>query len=316
MNKTMAGFFVFLGAAVVICFGAVDYAGKYQYGGIRGDIGFGNAKLSNMQEFAADEIRNINMEYKSQNVYFYKGSGDKVVIKEYLTDGRESEISVRGNTLSVMGTDGGIRFLHFRTEKVEVFLPENYHGSIKVAAASGNIHAMDTLELEKFAVAVKSGNISCDAVMAAEIAASADSGNIVFQKAQGKRRIMTASGNISLRAGEGDTEVSSKSGNISVVGAAGDFIASASSGNVKAEFIRTGGEISVETSSGNIRIELPKDSSFRYDGKASSGTIRTDFDDRLAFNDRKNEAKGNYGNGTDARIRTMASSGSIRILLK
>lgn len=318
MNKITAGFAVFAGAALAICFGAAQYAKGYYYEGGNMDIGFGQTKLSNTQEFLADDIKNIYIEYKSQNIYFYKGEGDKIVIKEYLGNGKRGDMVAKGDTLSVMGAEGTISIFsfHFAEEKVEIFLPEDYHGCIKVSSSSGNIKTRDALELSVFAAGSKSGNISCAEVTAEEIVASASSGSVVFQKAQGNRRIMTSSGSINVKGGEGNTAVSSKSGNITIMDAAGKLDASASSGSVKVEFVRAEEDINIETSSGNIRLNLLKDSAFKYEGKSSSGIIRTDFDDKLTFNDKRNAAKGSYGEDSNICIRTTASSGSTRITLK
>ncbi len=224
----------------------------------------------------------------------------------------------KGDTLSVMGAEDTISIFpfHFSEEKVEIFLPEDYHGCIKVSSSSGNIKTRDALELSVFAAGSKSGNISCAEVTAEEIVALASSGSVVFQKAQGDRRIMTSSGSINVKGGEGNTVVSSTSGNITIMDAAGKLDASASSGSVKVEFIRAEEDINIETSSGNIRLNLLKDSTFEYEGKSSSGIIRTDFDDRLTFNDKRNAAKGSYGKDSNICIRTTASSGSTCITLK
>ena len=85
---------------------------------------------------------------------------------------------------------------------------------------------------------------------------------------------------------------------------------------MKVEFVRAEEDINIETSSGNIRLNLLKNSAFKYEGKSSSGIIRTDFDDKLTFNDKRNAAKGSYGEDSNICIRTTASSGSTRITLK
>lgn len=316
MNKMMIGSIVFAGMAAAIGLSAVWYAKGEE--GMSFSIGIGKADVSNIQEFPADKIENLVIEYSSENLYLYEGEGDKIVIKEYLKGNGKSEMQVNGDTLSIIEADRGIRisFFVFSEEKVEIFLPKGYKGSVKTAVSSGNVRAECALELKEFAVSSKSGNISCGEIGAEEVKAMTNSGNIIFKKAQGNRKIETKSGNIKLEGGEGNTWVSSKSGNISVENADGGFSGIAQSGNITAGFVCVKGDITAETSSGNIRLELPEESEFDYEGYASSGTIKTDFNEMLSFNEKRNEAKGSYGSTPGMRVRTKASSGNTHIVLK
>lgn len=76
------------------------------------------------------------------------------------------------------------------------------------------------------------------------------------------------------------------------------------------------GTVKTAVSSGNIRLEFPEESEFDYEGYASSGTIKTDFNEMLSFNEKRNEAKGSYGSTPGMRVRTKASSGNTHIFLK
>lgn len=324
MKKLWLGLIIFLCGAAVICAASASYAAKYSYGPLRFNWGVGTVRLRNEKEFTADKIEKIDVSYRSENVIFLKGEKNKIVIKEYLQNKREddSKIEVQGDTLYIHKNEGltihNVFIFGFLLgeERIEIYLPESYGGSIEAATSSGNIKADSAWNFKEFNVLASSGNISCGEIRAQEITAKASSGNISFDRAQGIRNMSTSSGNIKISGGEGDTYTKASSGNISVEGAAGSFSASASSGNISAEFDFLGENIEAETTSGNIRMAIPSGSSFSYDANATSGAINTDFDQFLSYNKKGNKAHGTYGENAKTTIITSTSSGNASIKLR
>ncbi len=319
MKRTWIGFIVFLCGAIVICAASAAYARQHNYGSFRFIGGFGMVSLKNTEEFAVDGIENIDISYSSENIVFLKGEADKIVIKEYLYENREdhTKMETEGNTLYVKKNEGmNVTFtLGFLTgsERIEIYLPEAFSGSVTVTASSGNITSDPAWSFREFYASVKSGNITCEAIEAEKITAETSSGNIFFGMAQGERTVTASSGNIVVSSGAGNTYVSVSSGNIKVEGASGSFKASAHSGNIEAELISLGETVEAETSSGNIRLNIPKDSSFSYEANAGSGSIDTDFDEYLSYNKRGNAASGTYGANATTSIRTSTSSGNADV---
>lgn len=323
MKKTWwLGLTVFIIAAGIISAASIGYAKSYGYsaGSVKWVFGGGKAQLRNTQEFAAEGIKHIEIAYSSQNVVFYPAEDDEIIIKEYYWESRkevDSLIEKDGDTLRAKGTEQLVVFMFSfgGEERIEVYLPKSYQGSVDVLTRSGNIKSDTKLELSSLKAEASSGNISFNEVYADEIAAQANSGNIGFHCAAGAvREFSTSSGNIRVDSGAGDTKASANSGNIDIEEIDGGFFGSASSGNIKAGFVRTGGDIAVSAASGNIRLEIPKDSSFSYKGSASSGTIHTDFDNVLTFNKARNKASGEYGQNTEKVIATKTSSGNTSII--
>lgn len=315
------GMILILCMAAGICVMSASYAKAHNYGKVSFALGGGRVKLYNTREFEAEGIEKIKMDYKSQNIVFHKGEKGKIVINEYLFENRknaEAAMEVTNATLRINGTGNGavINILAFSTqsERIEVFLPESYIGAVEARTSSGNIKADNKFAFHEFEAAANSGNITCDSITADIIKADTSSGNINFSSAQGSRIMSASSGNIRINGGEGGTRVATSSGNIEVDNASGELEASASSGNIKLRFTKVLDNISAETTSGSIKMEIPRESAFTFEARAASGSIKTDFDDMLTFNDAKGKrASGAYGNKPAAAIHTEASSGSTSV---
>ena len=287
MNKFYRmGLMGFICLILCICLGSACYAGAHGYGNGGFSLGAGKVELTDTHELELDGVRLIDIQYISQNIEFFETDDDKLVVKEYLNNkganGR-TIIETKDGTLSVIREEkGGIHFqFGFTTEseRIEIYLPKNYKDSLQAAVVSGNLHSQSALDLKSFCVASTSGNISCEQLHADAIAVASTSGNIELEK---------------------------------VVGA---LSAAAVSGNIDIEYEEVQYDIGLSTTSGNIRLSMPKESSFTYDGSATSGSIKTDFDESLSFNDKKNKAQGSYNGGTDLQIQTETTSGNTKIAL-
>lgn len=315
----LVGLVIILGMAAGICIWSVSYAESYNYGQIDVVFGGGKVELYNIREFDVQDINNIKLKYKSPNIIFLKGQ-DKIVIKEYLRKNRknaEAAMEVVNGTLQVNGGEKGtvVNIFAFNTqsERIEVYLPDTYINAVEVIVTSGNIKADEAFHFKEFHASANSGNIFCENITADVIEANTTSGNIRFGLAQGERIMSASSGNIHISKGEGSTSIKTASGGIRVENAAGSLRASAASGNISVDLIRIEESIEIGTTSGNISIEIPKESAFSYEGSAASGSIRTDFDEFLTINEKKNRASGAYGGNSLTEIHTSAASGNTAV---
>lgn len=316
MKKVWIGMFVFICAALGICLASAYYARVHNYSSF--NIAFGGMiKLQNTQEFDVEDINDINIKYHSEDIIFMQGQSNKIVIEEYFGTQRKNnktQMDVIEGTLRIHSNPAiTLYIMSFQSEKIKIYLPKDFAESITVEASSGNIKTEMKLVLNEFKAKTSSGNIKCDEIDASLIQAEASSGNITIEKAQGKREIATSSGYITIKDGKGDTKAVASSGNIKIYNASGEMIASTSSGNVTVDFVEIKGTIEAKASSGNVKLEIPKDSEFSYAGKVSSGNLKTDFDHVLSYNKKGNEAQGTYGNSTDNFIKTETKSGNTKI---
>lgn len=103
-------------------------------------------------------------------------------------------------------------------------------------------------------------------------------------------------------------------GNIYVKDLAGDLEASTSFGNIDLEYKEFDYNIDANTSFGDIRLTLPKNSQFKIDAECSFGNINIDFPVKVTKNE-KDKISGNVGNSSNT-IELESSSGDIEVIRK
>ncbi|MDF2472961.1 MAG: hypothetical protein K0R21_743 [Anaerocolumna sp.] len=303
---------------------------------------YSKVKLVNTQNISLDDIDSITIEYQSDDVIFYTSDTDELILKEYMsfTPNKDQlgSITKSGNALIIKGENRDFHFSLFNFgnySKAEIYLPSKYAGKLSVATSSGDIDSDPFFKLSEYEASSTSGDLKLNEVYAENINVSSSSGNITFQKAEGKRHFSSTSGNIRVFGGNGDSDVSSSSGNITIDKAVGQLVANSSSGNISIKAFSCGGDfnttsgnirlecsgdmnatidkINIGTSSGDVALILPPTLQFNFSAETSSGDIRTFFDDMLSFNRKGNQATGIVGENPDRSIQINTTSGNIRI---
>ncbi len=305
---------------VIICMFSINKAKEYV--GVDFIIA-GKAELRNTIEIPLSQINELDVSYTSKNIKVYSGDSDKIVIKEYLLSSKEDakaecvikdgKAQVTGKKMSTIIIFGGIG------EKIEVYLPKEGLKNISIETKSGNITAEDafTLVADQVDVQAVSGNIKWQDTQAKEINVSTVSGNIHCNNIiAGEIALSATSGNIDVEKVEGVMEIATSSGGIDALGVKGYGDFSANSGSIKVETDEVTGNVNVQTSSGNVKLLLPKDLSFSFEAETGSGNIHTDFDDKLSYNKKGNHATGVVGEAAEIQVSAKANSGSVKVLNK
>lgn len=154
------------------------------------------------------------------------------------------------------------------------------------------------------------------------IHASASSGNLDLHHTNGSLKLSTSSGDINMTDERGPVSAHTTSGNISAVGLYGTIDLSTTSGNITVaraqidglDHLRTSsgdlsfsgtldayGRYRMETSSGNITLQLPAASSFQLSASSNSGELYNEFAADLV------------GSTPHARLELQTSSGNMDI---
>ncbi|HHU74384.1 MAG TPA: DUF4097 domain-containing protein [Clostridiales bacterium] len=292
----------------------------------RGGIHFSsrniNAKLVNTQHVNLDDINQVIIKYKSDDIIFYTHNKNELVIEEYMnyrpSEDQLATINKSNDTLKIQGGDRRSVFPFFNTIRyVEIYLPTDYTKSLSVTTSSGNIDSEYSLTLTNFTIECRSGNIKLNEIYADALEISTTSGNVNLSRGEINKEFFltatsgdirvnelraekinasTTSGNITFHNAEGQRDCSSSSGNIKIYGGKGDTDARSSSGNIKIE--NCTGKMNVLASSGNIDIiALSGYGNFQ----TTSGNIDLDFlgDSNSLQND----------------LHMVAASGNINLLL-
>lgn len=302
----------------IVCILSINSAKEFDAVSV---IFMGKAELRNTIEIPLSQVKDLTVEYSSKNLQVYPAEGDIIVIKEYLLSDKEEaqakcvtegeQATVTGGKVSTIIMFGGIG------ERIEIYLPEEGLHSVDLKTSSGNITADETFALaaEKVSVAAKSGNIRWRGTKADGISLTASSGNVKCQSLEATEILVsTNSGNIDAENVSGKLELSASSGNINALQIEGCGSITANSGNVKVEADAVTGDMHLKTSSGNIKLFVPKELSFGLEIKTGSGNISTDFDDYLSYNKNGNQASGVIGTAADCLIAAQAGSGNVKII--
>jgi len=282
-----------------------------------------SAKLRNTIEIPLSQAESLSVDYGSKNLEIYVWQEDRIVIKEYLRSSRSDALATTTIDNGRAVVTGGQTYWSFRLlwgglgeEKIEIYLPESGLKTLELETGSGNITAKEAFSLNGESVSVQagSGNIRWNSTKADFIALQAGSGNIRAEELLGSQvQVKTNSGNITLKDVTGSLYTRAGSGNVTVSGLSGGCEAETGSGNLKVEAEQVTEDVSLETGSGNQRLELPEGLSFELQVDTGSGNISTDYDSELSYNKKGNEASGQVGEAPVCRISSKAGSGNVSI---
>lgn len=264
-------------------------------------------------------------------MFFYIGAGRHAYTEIYLPAGFDPDIYIKtlsgdivstkdiseGNVFEVSSTSGDIRFQSVEAESItasstsgEIFFEKAAAATISVSTTSGDI-----------GVQKAEGNVTV----------SSTSGNILLNEAQGSVSASTTSGDIGVQGGVGEWHASSSSGEIRLSGVNGKFDLNTTSGDIflgdgagcgkahsisgeiSIELARLDGNLSVGTTSGDVRLWLPAEAGFGFDFDSVSGECRTFFDEVLSFNKKGTSASGVYGGNTNTEVVISTTSGDVWI---
>jgi DUF4097 and DUF4098 domain-containing protein YvlB len=255
----------------------------YFTGGVSA-VSVGAAQIKTSKSFPAQEIENIIIKTVSTRVNVIPVVDREVGIDFYgnittnLTDVKpELSANIENGTLNIeisYPKTINIGLINFEKLYLDVYVPDNYPGSIEVETVSGDLD-IRRLKLSGLDFKSLSGNINTESVIADML------------------DIETASGTAVLK----DTRANIKIDSIS--------------GQVNAIFATLEGDINIKTISGKAEIELPGNSAFDFEFGSVSGNIKNEFPaDIKLINNRKIE--GSVGNGAN-RIIISTTSGDISI---
>lgn len=246
-------------------------------------LGSGDYSLVMEKEFTPENIRGLKIDYgmNSNDVYFYQGEGESVIIREYMNFApKEKQISGAEEKDGILWVKGrrrnqfGFLFVRPRDAYTEIYLPADMAlqlEEVEVKTVSGEIVSEIPFAVRKtFSVSSTSGDFSFPEVGAEKMQASSTSGNISMEKVLAEKiSVSTTSGDIDFGEAEGNVKISSTSGNAILGRVSGDIDASTTSGDITLGEVD--GNMDISSTSGVVRL---REGRGRFDGDTVSGDIR------------------------------------------
>ncbi|MGI6126490.1 MAG: DUF4097 domain-containing protein [Planifilum sp.] len=289
MRKLFGLFFILLGGLVL--YGALtnSVVGRW--------LTFGNAATDAV---SLDGVERIEIRGAALDLRIIPEQREDV--SAALRGGRKNVLSLNrnGDTLSIsVGKEWYQWFFSRHRYRLEVRIPWDYEHRLAIDVDAGDIRfhgpsvnrpmALEELELEL------------------------DAGEVYLSHLQVERiQHRSWSGNVEagyVTAEEADWHVTS--GNLRLKNYSGSLGVEMVSGDVRIQMDDLSGPVDTAITSGDLRLDLPKDAGFTLDAKATSGEIHVDFPMRVVKKDLQS-ISGSHGSGKYP-IRLRTTSGDIRI---
>ena len=309
-------------------------------------------KLVREMEMNMEEIEQISVKYRSEDIIFYPSPNDMFLFKEYMNINDEkyySKILKEGNSIQIETCELQIEtrerdksflsllVLDFNV-LLEIYVPKEFHGVIRTEGTNGDMRSKLKQEFSAFYAKATSGDIKIDLITAKDIDLQVSSGDIKVKQIEGNMMVSASSGDINITElnGTGCVKVSSGDIRIGVAQAQENLTFSASSGSINIEELNgTGcvktssgalkvilgkvkGAIEIHSTSGSLSLGIPKNLNATLKASIGSGVFHKNFDSKLVKTIDKTPKRQVmiFGHGEEANIEVSATSGTMNIYQK
>lgn len=225
---------------------------------------------------------------------------------------------IKSDETSVTSTSGYINLgsnqgeaLAVTTTSGDITIKEYDYRNSNILSTSGYIK-ISTVECAENTISSTSGDIYIDEVNG-DLELSATSGYLNVGTINGDLNMNGTSGDQEVKAITGNLNMESSSGYLSVYELIGPGNFHSVSGDIKVNLKQKINDLEIGSTSGEVYVTLPKNSSFTFDANSTSGNISTFFDEHLSFNKRQTSANGTIGTQADKQINITTTSGDITI---
>lgn len=222
------------------------------------------------------------------------------------------DVSSGSGDCSLTGETGAAARFHTGSGDITV---DGACRTLETSSGSGDVKATLAQETEKVEMSAGSGDLLVSGGVR-ELAMETGSGSATARltRQADKVRLHSGSGDLTLKGGAGRLSAHSGSGTIAAEGLTGGAEIESSSGDVTARWadVPGGSKISVQTSSGEIRLAFPAGAQFTGLLDTSSGDIRCDFPGTLKGRGQRSFALAGGDGSTD--LQAESGSGDIQII--
>ena len=272
-----------------------------------------NSTPVNNESFLKNQISNIEIKLICEDLEIKETYGDEILIEVYCNNRKKAPVIECKNETLYISSKVNFTVFGFIC-KVKVYLPANQKFSnVKIEGTSSDI-SIDSLYSEDFYLDTTSGEIDIEEISTKELTSKTTSGEISFGKISCDTATITSnSGEINIDDFYGEYfKVNTTSGEIDIYNIDTEYFAAGStSGKISLDFKNIiSAKSQIKTTSGEINIFVPKNSSFNVAVSSSSGT----FKDKISGNrlTPRSEYIQKYNEG-GAQMTIRTTSGNISL---
>lgn len=283
-------------------------------------------------------INEISLDLASADIQIVPSAAEEITVTykgpQSKKDDPDVSVEVNNGELRIVQEKMDFFYLfswNFTQRQVEIQLPESYIGKLSVLNKSGNLTIDGDYTFESYHSDVTSGNVTIGTLTTSDFTMRSTSGNIRIgtlktdsfdirvtsgdTKAEvitGNGTLDTTSGNVVIAALNGQADLSTSSGDTTVKEWKGSGSAHCSSGNITITVSESTGDMTIGTTSGNIKVELGEKAAYQIKASCISGNVNSDIPLTYTGDD-KNKAEGDFGTNPANSLSVKATSGNIRI---
>lgn len=256
------------------------------------------------EEMLPDGCDKIRINFSNYDIKVSASNEDKVRVVQSSSEriSREEKMTVtrEGRCINIRGNEKSLYFNLFNfgssSNKIEIYIPRNYHQDLELATTSGDIEILDELELNNLTCSQVSGDLEVERNLCINnFTSKTTSGDMEIPKLEAKSyKMSTISGDINIRNLSGSGEISSTSGDINL------------------NSLKLSEYINIKSISGDIDVSAPDNTGFVFEANTVSGDIDSDFN-MYYKNKRGNKAEITYGDGPYKKISVSTVSGDINL---
>lgn len=246
----------------------------------------GNVIIQTTDEPNLKVVQSASRKLKDKDKFVIEKQGDNIQI--------ETDAKNRAFTFSIFDFDTDTF-----NEKIEIYIPKSYAKDLDINTSSGNVLFSSDMKLNNINCRQSSGDFKIQ---------NSITGNGV--------NVKSSSGNVDIaNLYSKNYDIQATSGNVYVGSISGSGRAKTASGNVRINYKSIDEYSNVAATSGNVKLTLPQNLSFKFEGKCTAGNIEGDFP--LSYEGkRKNEATAQVGNSPYKTINVSTVAGNIDVSSK
>lgn len=276
MNKTTSIILIILLTLLIIILTMIMIVGINKGTSIF-NMSFSDAKLKKEEIIDLKDIKNIEMNFVSEDVRVYVTYEEELYVKQYGNEDKKELFTyeIDGDTIKVNSKARKfcIGFCFFNSY-FEIYIPKSYLNNLYIHSTSGDIVIFDELKLDNLNLNTTSGDIDVsNSLSANEINIKSVSGDIKLDVAQGESGTLnTTSGDIEANYLSGKYNIKTISGDIEIVEFDGSFDISSTSGDVDINRFGINAASNAKTVSGDVEITLKDNYECRVESSTISGS--------------------------------------------
>lgn len=283
---------------------------------LMGCSGSQSMQLANELAFSSDEISDLTISYDEEDITFFRGNSDEIIIREYMTRDKKSyhaKVTWQGSSLHI--SEGGKPLLKEDFSRyIEVYLPLSYGNSLTVTTTDGAIDLSEIdLRLSSLRIDSTSGTVKLRDTVTEDVYLSTTRGVLdLGDICSDEIRLATTSGTITCAGLNGHISCTSTSGDVELtaVTGSGDF-RNDNSGKLEVTFTEINGDVSLYNKNDNVSLTLPAELEFYFHGTNKNGSISTSFQEFVTLEGQ--EAKGTVGDNPAVTITVENKNGDISV---